>query len=89
MKKIMINKVVNGVTKVYKNGEAKALNVIMSGRKKIKERIKSKGGLNVLEIIVIAVVVLVVTYPFYKDYLTNFTTQAKTWFSTQQNSIFK
>jgi len=59
-------------------------------KESLKERIsrKDKGGLTFIEILVAIAVVLIVTYPLYKDIATSTFVTIKTWFAGFLPNIF-
>lgn len=87
MERLKMKNMASKVSNFYRKMESKALVTMRSS--KLKERMKSKGALNTVEVLAILVVLLIITYPLYKDLMSNFLGSAKTWFTTQQNGIFK
>lgn len=79
----------SGTSNFCKKMRAKAVTAMVIGPKFIKERRKNKGALNTTEVLIGIVVVLGVTYPLYKDLISGFLANAKTWFTGQQNGIFR
>ncbi|MEG1482877.1 MAG: hypothetical protein RSA57_03675 [Cetobacterium sp.] len=49
---------------------------------------KSKGGPNLIEILIIIAVILKLSYPIFKDVITSLGTLVSTWFLTIAGGIF-
>ena len=58
------------------------------GEARGKIEIKLKGGLTTTEVLVIIAVLLLVTYPLYKDTMSGFMGSVKTWLLNAAKGIF-